>query len=258
MNGEKKKHSRMWIIVLAMFLIAAFVGPVIINCLYKQGPGWITMWEAPDMLAYYGTILGAAVTAFSLILTISFTRKQIGRDRFLERDLGRWNKIESIFSQALIDISPLKMQRTEIIGKNPTQDFQTIILNLNMYATKALTSLDNLKCYVSPEEYEKIEIYVNDIRKAITQFCDIEEELVSYYKQLLDIAAVNGETADNREFSCYLKLVDECFKKVPTGYMGPYQDLLNMKREVFDGIYADIEDEARQILLFSRRKKVAS
>ena len=55
------------------------------------------------------------------------------------------------------------MQRAEIIGKNPAQDLQTIILNLNMYATNALTSLDNLKCYVSPEEYEKIEIYVNDI-----------------------------------------------------------------------------------------------
>lgn len=258
MNGEKKKYSRMWIVVLTIFLIAAFVGPVIINCLYKCGPGWVTMWEAPDMLAYYGTILGAAVTAFSLMLTISFTRKQIERDRFLERNLGRWNKIESIFSQALIDISPLKMQRTEIIGKNPAQDIHTIIINLNIYATTALTSLDKLKSHVSPKEYKKIEVYVGNMRTAIDQFCGIEEELVSYYKQLLDIASVNDETADDKEFADYLKQIDECFKKVPTAYMGPYQELLNMKREVFDRIYADIEDEASQMLLFKRRNKANS
>lgn len=258
MNDMKKYHSWMWGVVLALFLIAAFIGPVIINWLYKIGPGWVTMWKAPDMLSYYGTVLGAVVTAFSLILTILFTRKQIERNRFLERNLARWNRIEAIFAQALIDISPLSMRSAEVIDENTSKAIYTRIAYLQTYSVKALTALDGITSYASPEEYKKIESCVNEIQTAVSYFCDIDEELISLYMQLLDLMKAGNGRIDDNAFDAGLKQINETFKKVPQAHIELYRGLLTKKRIVFDKIYADIEDEASQMLLFKRRKNNAN
>lgn len=46
-----------------------------INESYKNGQGYITMWNAADVLSYYGNILGSAATIIALIVTIRFTSK---------------------------------------------------------------------------------------------------------------------------------------------------------------------------------------
>ena len=60
------------IIVISVLVGVLFfvVGvPVIINECYKVG-GYITLWNANDVLAYYGTILGATVSVVVLATTI--------------------------------------------------------------------------------------------------------------------------------------------------------------------------------------------
>ena len=49
--------------------------PILINESYKNGQGYITMWNAADVLSYYGNILGSAATIIALIVTIRFTSK---------------------------------------------------------------------------------------------------------------------------------------------------------------------------------------
>lgn len=79
---RKRRTGRIiLLILLALFLV--FAVPIIINESYKANDGYVTMWEAADVLSYYGIILGALITVFALTTTIRFTKKQIQRNSYL-------------------------------------------------------------------------------------------------------------------------------------------------------------------------------
>ena len=67
-----KKLKGLWVISLGVL----FMGPVLINELYKVNKGYITLWDAKDVLAYYGAALGAVCTVIALIMTILYTEFQ--------------------------------------------------------------------------------------------------------------------------------------------------------------------------------------
>lgn len=72
-----KKRMIITIAVLLCVLLLVVGIPIMINECYKIG-GYITLWSAADVLAYYGTILGAIVSAV-LAGIIHSTRKMIAR-----------------------------------------------------------------------------------------------------------------------------------------------------------------------------------
>lgn len=52
-----------------------FVVPIIINELYKLDNGYITLWDATDVLSFYSVILSGLITIFALIATIYYSKK---------------------------------------------------------------------------------------------------------------------------------------------------------------------------------------
>ena len=73
-------------------VVLIFAVPVAINLCYSADTVIIpTQWGATDVLSYYGTILGAAVTVGALIVTILFTRKQIERDDYRKSQREKWD-----------------------------------------------------------------------------------------------------------------------------------------------------------------------
>ena len=74
-----KKSWTKWILTAVIALLLIVGVPIIINECYKKNSGYITMWSAADVLAYYGTILGALVAVATVVVTILFTYKQIQR-----------------------------------------------------------------------------------------------------------------------------------------------------------------------------------
>ena len=72
------------IILYSVIAIALMVGvPLIINESYKMNSGYMTCWDASDVLSYYGTILGATATIIAVILTIRFSKKQQREERII-------------------------------------------------------------------------------------------------------------------------------------------------------------------------------
>jgi|GEM_PF-5106367 len=86
---EKKKvfYQRLKIILLLIlaviiFLSLAIAGPYAIDKAYDWPcKMFFTSWESSDVLAYYGTLLGASATITAVILTIKFTRESAEKDR---------------------------------------------------------------------------------------------------------------------------------------------------------------------------------
>lgn len=259
---EEKKHksiknaSAVWkpMVLVVAVAILVFGIPIGINEAYKAGAGYVTMWGAAEVLSFYGSVLGAVVTAASLFATIWFTRKQIARDKFLERNRDKWEKVDSIITKSMIDISPLNMCNSAKLDGTITSNLQTIILNLQSYAITAKTSLNLVKCYVGPPDYEKIGDFIRVLQDSIEQFCKIENDLANEYLALQTIASNYGGIVPSSELLEHLNRATEINKKIPTAHDKQYQYLLNLKREVFERIYSDIEKQAENMLLFVRRK----
>ncbi len=257
MNPLNEKQSKpAWRIIplfIFGFLILAIGVPLIINGCYKATPVFITKWNAADVLSYYGTLLGAVSTVLALVYTISFTKKQIQRSWFLERSQAKWEMVETIVTQALVDISPLK-----IWSLDKTDDINEMISNrireLHSYAITAKTSLSMIKCYIIPDEYKRVAAYVGEISSAIAQFYEIEQEFEQEYTTLRTISVNNGGSIPKDEVILHFGRTNKLMEKIVSAHDGPYQRLLNMKRDVFEKIYADIDAQADQILRFGRKR----
>jgi hypothetical protein len=69
-------------------VVALTIGiPVLINESYKANKVlYTTVWDGPEFLAYYGTLLGAAATIWVRNRTIQFSHRQIRYDKFFQRE----------------------------------------------------------------------------------------------------------------------------------------------------------------------------
>lgn len=88
-----------WVFIIAGLVLAIF-GPVVINELYIKNEGYITVWRGEDVLAYYGSLLGASATIIALVATICFTINNQKKERklsvrpYLQRNLQLLDKYE--------------------------------------------------------------------------------------------------------------------------------------------------------------------
>lgn len=77
-------YKKIWIwICIIVILIVLISIPFIINESYKAGEGYITMWGAEELLAFYGNLLAAVATIVSVIITILFTVNNQKKERKL-------------------------------------------------------------------------------------------------------------------------------------------------------------------------------
>ena len=75
----KKPWGKWFLFVLV--LLAAVIGiPVIINESYKTNSGYMTMWSAADLLAYYGTIIASVGAAAGVFVSIKVAAKNYKED----------------------------------------------------------------------------------------------------------------------------------------------------------------------------------
>lgn len=78
-----KKHFPTWIIITGIILISLLVvlgTPILINELYKNENGYLTMWEAKDMLSYFGMIIAASIGVAGVYFTICVSNKNYRED----------------------------------------------------------------------------------------------------------------------------------------------------------------------------------
>lgn len=228
---------------------------MIINETYKHSGFYVTMWNAADMLSYYGTLLGTVTTVAALVITITFTKKQLQHDRFLDRNYAKWEKIESIITKILTDISPLVIND---FGKMENADMQTLlgmITHLQKYENAIKTSLDAMKCYVNPHDCVEMAIFEEQLTDCVTQFLEIEQTLKKKIGELMAIASMNQGSVPTPALFLFYNEIRGTIDKILPAHDGPYQELLSKKREAFDKIYTNIEQQAEEILQFKKRKK---
>lgn len=262
--------------ILGLFLVVGI--PIIINECYKVGRGYITLWQANDVLAYYGSIVGGLVAVSSLIITISFTRKQILYERYLENEKEKWGKIDSIILDILFKINPIQM--AELTMDNGMTDPQKAIFELQKYALICKTATDRLTPYLNIVDYPKVEMLVCKIQEFSTEFYDISQKRIAAYDdlkklQMYDLAAKILEnenrcpgTLSPEEIAKYSKMIEdtgditlqqielklqESSNELVKSYENQYRSLLQFKGQTFEMINKDMQQNADRMLYFWRK-----
>lgn len=76
---KKFLHVVGWFLCIVVILCLIFGVPFQINECYKTG-GYITMWNAADVLSYYGTIIAAVIGIVGVYLTVHISNKNYRDD----------------------------------------------------------------------------------------------------------------------------------------------------------------------------------
>ncbi len=144
LSQEKPLKNRLfWFVVIIVCIILIIVVPIIINESYKMNKGYITLWDASDVLSYYAVVLSGIITIVALIVTIHFTSKdtekqlnfyksqvntpfftvdqvfQMGATSFNHSDTNVWEKQIEIYEN--IDINENEKTEIEIVLINKGQ-----------------------------------------------------------------------------------------------------------------------------------------
>lgn len=256
LNGKKHTLRNVTFAIIA-FLFFTIGIPIIVNETYKYGSlygGYVTIWNAADVLSYYGTLLGSVTTVVALMATIAFTKKQIEHNRFIEYNYAKWENIESIITKILADISPLHINDFGERKDTTMEMVSMTIIHLQTYENTIKASLDTMKCYINPHDFQQLTAFTEKLSDCITLFSKIEQDLKMQAKGLILDTYMNQGTIPNYSWSAFYEAVGEIDKKILSAHDGPYQELLDKKCEVFDKIYTDIEQHAVEILQFIKNK----
>lgn len=75
-----KKSWIKWCLLGVGMLVAVIGVPIIINECYKTNSGYITLWSASDVLAYYGAIVASVGAAVGVFISIKAASKNYQND----------------------------------------------------------------------------------------------------------------------------------------------------------------------------------
>lgn len=241
---RKRRTGRIiLLILLALFLV--FAVPIIINESYKANDGYVTMWEAADVLSYYGILLGSTVTICALILTIAFTRKQIKNDRYIKEQDEKWSLVFTLIDEAMDANNPLRLIQL-IIDYDANYNQKTVTMIQNYVATAKL-SADKIMSCVDNDDIEKIKPVFDSLREFQKQLLPIALSISQDYMQIGAALSSKDENwrAATKDISQKETILFSFHEK-------QYQDILRTQREAFLKIKTEITENAEKQLHFWR------
>lgn len=92
----KKFWTPLKIGIIILFVAVAISIPFVINELYLKNDGYITIWGAEDVFAFWGDVVGAGATVLAVIYTILYTEftrkkdKQINVQPYINTSFSIW------------------------------------------------------------------------------------------------------------------------------------------------------------------------
>lgn len=256
-NKSKFRDRKVLFIITIVIVCAMVFGvPIIINELYKENTGYMTLWGAKEVLSYYAVILGcllnASVSIYVFRRTIQSTKNQILYEKEVEKQKEKWQRVEQIIDDTLKLLEPYQYILVNIDVSDPVQAMNEHS-NLTAVIGKMKTSVDWIKAYVTFEEYALIESLVDLLIRLIDKETGLCNEFCMLCMQVIDMQMLlNNEDANAEMQLNKQKAILEKIRQVKEAFSDlqkmEYQTILNCRREVFLHIYKEISIEKQFIL----------
>lgn len=244
-----KRRILISIIVFGVIIIFMFGIPIIINECYKLG-GYITMWNAADVLGYYGTILGAVVSIGVLAVTIHYNRHQLTAESKQQAEIRKWQMIEQSTNEALDAIHPYNLK--DITSESLEQSDARLFGNIGMYQINAIKAVDKFRLITDSEDCSLIKKLSSDIQRVAQQCFNLQKEYTKHIESGIQerigtkymqehgdapemIQAYNLSILQNS-----IERAKELNSSIEKVYREDYCPLISQKAEIFSEIYRQI------------------
>lgn len=243
-----KKHWKKTLLSILIALVLVVIIPVIINECYKADTVvYVTMWEAADVLNFYGTLLAAIVSVGILAATILYNRKQIISERTFQIEQEKWFGIENIVEQVLDEIHPATIQKA-LADAAEKQRIDLFYIKLNLYQTTATAAVDKLLFLNTKSDMPDFLELANNINSYMQKVSQIVKRYNSLFfdvlqKNFILKSAQEGNAIPDymlafaaKVTSDFVKQSNEISKQLSEIYEDSYRPLIRLKRNVFDKI----------------------
>lgn len=264
------------LIILFAFLIVGI--PVIINECYKANSGYLTVWSGADVLGYYGSILGSAIAAITLVVTIVFTKKQIQRESYLKSEDEKWAKIENVFSDMLVKINPINTLLKTM--DNGLTDPTKAINILQKYQMNCKIAGEQLNAHLNIKDFQKVESLIKRIAEASEEFDNASQLQIEQYtvlrnlrhrdivEQMIKSTEEHPDCFTDKDLQINMEIIEQTKNirsedienellqhklKVIHIYETTYKPLLKLKGATFEKINDEIQQNADSILRLRRK-----
>ena len=205
------------------------------------------MWEAADILNFYGTLLGSIVSVGILAITIWYNRKQIVSEKTFQIEQEKWLGIEKLVDQALDDIHPAKINKA-IVEATENRRMDLFYVKLYLYQTTAQDSVDKLLLLSVGKENSDFTKLVNGVDDTMQKLNQIVSRYNSFLfnmwkNNMILEAAKEGNaipeltwTLEMQYASDFVEQSNDISNQLAEIHKNSYQPLLSLKRNVFDQI----------------------
>ncbi len=274
----RNKWWKFFLCALAIFFFIVIVPLLINKCYQSEQPIIFTIWDAPDVLAYYGTILSAVVTVGVLAVTISFTKKQLQRESFVKAEKEKWDKIESLFSDVLDKINPIR-PINQVLGSTESKPVVAMGI-MREFTLTCNMATDQLSAYLNGNDNSNLNGLICAITNACKVFSNLYEESIEAYNTLSELqnrdtmkkvliteancaGSVNANTlkiaqaivnrTNGLSSGDLIDRISHINDKIIKEYHKTYRPLLKEKSETFDRIQTEMQEKAEGILQLWKR-----
>lgn len=247
-----KGPNRILCCYVALSVVLFFI--VGVPLLITKFLGNINVLSVSDILAYCGTIMGAAATIFALWGTIWFTRKQIKQERYIENKRTEWRTLESVYDDFLVKLHPLCLLNrieSKMMFVNNKDDIENALHILYQYKFDCINVPYQISLSGGTMWKTKLRKLSGKISDIAMKYMALSENGIDIYRQFRELVAqgsANGtipkELMDARK-KFQMDLIQEASNS--------YQTVQILKMVTFKQIYTDIEKEADQMLYFWRK-----
>ena len=244
------KRTKVYLISGAIFFIIGI--PVIINECYKANCGYITVWDAPDVLGYYGTVLGSVINE-------------------------KWDRLREIFLQILNDINPMRVLK-DVMDNGFTDPTKAIHL-LQRYQLDCKMANDLLNVHLNMSDYPKFKELIDGIATTAEYFVDVSQKEIDQYSDLRiwqhkdtaqemlriekehpgsfpeDHVALNEEVVEKIQKISYENInlqITQLNTEFVQAYEEKYRALLQLTGSTFETISIETQRQADSILSFRK------
>lgn len=247
-----KEPNRILCYGVALSLVFFFVVgvPLLIGkCLVN-----VSDLSVSDILAYCGTIIGAASTIFALWGTIWFTRRQIKQERYIQNKRTEWRALESVYDDFLIKLNPLcLLNRIEsnMIFVNNKDDIENALHILYQYKFDCINVPYQISLSGGAMWKTKLRKLSGKISDIAMKYMALSENGIDIYRQFRELAArgITNGMIPKELMDAHKKFQMDLIQEASNSY----QTVQILKMVTFKQIYADIEKEADQMLYFWRK-----
>ena len=170
------------IATICISLIVVVGIPIVINEYYKAG-GYLTLWQAEDVLSYYGSVLGAIISVAVLAATIIYNRLQIIEEAKRQAEIKKWQEIEQYATDAMAAIHPYNL--AEITSQALDGPEIKLFGNIAMYEVSARKAVDRFKFAVLAKDHPLIATYIDELYGVAEKCIALQKKIHSRFSKCI-------------------------------------------------------------------------